>query len=168
MQKHSISMHYDIEEKSISNLFISTSIHHDIEETSISMCKTSISVYTDIEDFLDIDKSFFDIHIRYRSFAIRYRMLSSSISVLFCLGYCSPCSVLDTYCRVNYSLRIKRLACSQRLWNRLTRAARRSESARSRVEMPFRSAPLKLPRRLTTPPPAGGVGGVAAAADPPS
>jgi hypothetical protein len=56
----STSTHYDIEETSISNLFISISTHHDIEETSISnlKCKTLILVYTVtyIEDFFDIDK----------------------------------------------------------------------------------------------------------------
>jgi hypothetical protein len=126
----STSTHYDIEETSISNLFISISTHHDIEETSISKCKTSILVYTDIEHFLDIDKCSFDIYIRYRSFERRCRMSCSSISVFLCLGCCSSCSVLDTDCRVNYSLRIKRLACGLRLWNRLTRTSRSQESPR--------------------------------------
>jgi hypothetical protein len=139
MQKHSISMHCDIEEKLISNLFISISTHHDIEETSISNYKTSVSVYTDIEDFLDIDQSSFNIHVRYRSFALRYRMLCSSISVLSCLGCCSPCSVLDTYYRVNYSLRIKRLARGLRLWNRLTQAGGQSRQGQ---EWRCRSGPL--------------------------
>ena len=145
-------MHYDIEETSISNFFLSISTHHDIEETSISKCKTSILVYTDIERFLDIDQSSFDIHIQCRSFALRYRMFCSSISVFFCLGCCSPCSVLDTYCRVNYSLRIKRLACGLRLWNRLTRTSRSQESPSSRLEMIWRSGPLK-PRRTLPPSP---------------
>jgi hypothetical protein len=117
-QKH--SMHYDIEEKSISNFFKSISTHHDIEDLRF-----------DIEGCV-----------------LRYLCFFAWVAV-------ARCPVLDTYCRVNYSLRIKRLACGLRLWNRLTRATRRSESARSRVEMPFRSAPLKLRRRLTIPPPRG-------------
>jgi hypothetical protein len=53
---------------------------------------------------LDIDICSFDIHIRYRSYELRYRCFFAWIAV-------APCSVLDTCCRVNYSLRIKRLAC---------------------------------------------------------
>ena len=97
----SISTHHDIEETSISIRFLSISTHHDIEETSISKCKTSILVYTDIEDFLDIDKCSFDIYIRCQSFFIRYRMSCSSISVFLCLVCCSSCSFRDTHCRVH-------------------------------------------------------------------
>jgi hypothetical protein len=103
--------------------------------------------------FLDIDQYSFDIYIRFQSFELRHRMSGSSISVFLCLGCCSSCSVLDTYCRVHYLLRIKRLACGLRLWKRLTQAGRPPESPSSRLEMTDRSAPLTLPRRLTLPEP---------------
>jgi hypothetical protein len=100
---------------------------------SISIKAISISMY-------DVEALRFDIeccHPRY---------------LCFCLGCCcSPCSVLDTYCRVNYSLRIKRLACGLRLWNRLTRTTRFQGSPRPRLEMPWRSGPLKRERFLRVP-----------------
>ncbi len=165
--KYSISIHYDIEETSISNLFY----RYRLITTSKKLRYLSfLYLYRPIT----ISKKF-----RYRSQKLRYwyipisKCFSISIKAIsismydvealrfdiecciprylcFCLGCCSPCSVLDTYCRVNYSLRIKRLACGLRLWNRLTRTSRSQESPRPSLEMPLRSGPLKP--RLTIPP----------------
>ena len=138
-------MHYDIEESI------------DIDPFSIDIDSLRHRRNVDIDPFFtDIDPSRyrrnFDISVRCRSFFASISNVFFLDICAFCLGCCSPCSVLETYCRVNYSLRIKRLACGLRLWNRLTRTSRSQESPSSRLEMIWRSGPLK-PRRTLPPSP---------------